>query len=68
MRQNVQQEYYTTSDIATILGCGRRQAYNIAITLPHTRTAKKRGSAVRIKIEDFKKYLDEHTVQPDQPA
>ena len=59
-------QYYETREVAEILGCSASQARQIMMSMPHLRITQGKGSKVRIKIEDFQKYITEHTVQPDE--
>ena len=60
------QKYYETHEVVEILGCSATTARRLIQSMPHLRIVRGKGSVVRVKVDDFNKYLEEHTVQPDE--
>ena len=60
-------QYYETSEVVEMTGWSATTARKVMQSMPHLRIAQgKKGSIVRVKIEDFERYIDEHTIQPDE--
>jgi hypothetical protein len=63
----MEQQYYDTKQICKILGCSRGHALEILSHLPAFRLTQNRRSPYRVKIEDFNRFMEEHTIQPNTP-
>lgn len=63
----MEQQYYDAKQIAGILGCCPAHARKLMTEMPYFRATVNHKSPYRVKIEDFNKYMGEHTIQPDEP-
>lgn len=63
----MEQLFYESNQICEILGCCPAHARKIMSQMPHFRLSQSHRSPLRVRVEDFNKFLDEHMVQPDEP-
>ena len=59
-------QYYSTGDVMEILGCSAGHARQVMMSMPHMRFKASRGSTIRVRIEDFDDFIQQHIVQPGE--
>jgi len=63
----MEQQFYESRQICDILGCCPAHARKIMSQMPHFRLSQSHRSPLRVKVDDFNKFLDDHTIQPNEP-